>query len=143
MHRCLYMQSISDEYTRHKCTYVPLRDWNACRYMHHTDTYSIVHMAYALCILHIHFVLCVHMCAYGIKNRLTYYKSYMCYMCWTYMHICTCRSIYAVSRYHLLQIHMWVFLLDHWKINIHHVLIWSTFCQTELWPRTTCLNDPK
>ena len=98
MHMCMYLHVCRHVCVRHTCTYAldtaPMSQ-DTCRYSQiHTDTgmcISNVQCAYQICIELYPVHMSVHMCAVCDSHTCTYINPYVCYMCFTYMHICTGR----------------------------------------------------
>ena len=98
MHMCMYLHVCRHVCVRHTCTYAldtaPMSQ-DTCRYSQiHTDTgmcISNVQCAYQICIELYPVHMSVHMCAVCDSHTCTYINPYLCYMCFTYMHICTGR----------------------------------------------------
>ncbi len=94
----MYLHVCRHVCVRHTCTYAldtaPMSQ-NACRYSQiHADAgmcISNVQCVYQICIELYPVHMSVHMCAVCDSHTCTYINPYLCYMCFTYMHICTGR----------------------------------------------------
>jgi hypothetical protein len=106
MHMCMYLHVCRHVCVRHTCTYAldtaPMSQ-DTCRYSQiHTDTgmcISNVQCAYQICIELYPVHMSVHMCAVCDSHTCTYINPYVCYMCFTYMHVCTGRITDVQASY--------------------------------------------
>ena len=122
----MYLHVCRHVCVRHTCTYAldtaPMSQ-DTCRYSQiHTDTgmcISNVQCAYQICIELYPVHMSVHMCAVCDSHTCTYINPYVCYMCFTYMHICTGRitddHCLLLIHFHCHQTHILLFHLIQCK----------------------------